>query len=223
MVPDIHEVLNYPERGKNKTLENAFKELGVKLIPFGKKRVFGVPVLGMGWSSVVVYGIFNSKKVAIKVQRADSNRISLRKEASFLKIINKYGIGPTLYHEGEGFLIMEYLEGDPIREAQVRKKHILNFLEQCHRLDLLGIDHGQIQGGKHLIVGDKCWIIDFEKAAYRTPRNVSSLLSELFLKKTKFARKMKSDFGVEPTRIIEATHQYKHTVDIGLILDTLDL
>ena len=223
MVPDIHDVLNYPERGKNKPLEKVFKELGVELIPFGKKRVFGVPVLGMGWSSVVVYGVFNSKKAAIKVQRTDSNRISLKKEASFLKTINKYGIGPTLYHEGKDFLIMEYLEGDPIREAQIRKKHILSFLEQCHRLDLLGIDHGQIQGGKHLIIGDKCWIIDFEKAAYRTPRNVSSLVSELFLKQTKFALRMKSDFGVERTLIIEATHQYKHTFDIMSIRDALNL
>ena len=223
MTPDIYDVLNYPERGNPRKLKKTFDNLGIELIPFGKKRIFGVPVLGKGWSSVVIYGVFKDREVAVKVQRTDSNRISLQKEASFLKIVNKYNIGPTLYHGGENFLIMEYIKGVPIREAQVEKEHVLSFLKQCHNLDVLKIDHGQVQGGKHLLIGEKCWIIDFEKAGYRTPRNVSSLVSELFLKKTHFARRMKSTFHIDTDHLIEAVHTYKQGFDIEFVLNALNL
>jgi putative serine/threonine protein kinase len=223
MASDIYDVLNYPQRGRNETLKRALDTLGVELIPFGKEKIFGVPVLGKGWSSVVIYGIFGNKESAVKVQRVDSNRISLRREASFLEIVNKYGIGPIIYYKGKGFLIMEYLNGTPIREAPVRKEHIISFLEQCHKLDLLKVDHGQIQGGKHLIIGENCWIIDFEKTGYRTPRNVSSLISELFLKRTEFARRMKSQFGINREELIGATHKYKENLDLKSILTRLHL
>ncbi|KYK38882.1 MAG: hypothetical protein AYK18_00450 [Theionarchaea archaeon DG-70] len=221
MTPDIYDVLNYPQRKKNKELEHVFDNLGVELIPFGEKKIFGVPVLGKGWSSIVIYGMFRGKKAAVKIQRADSHRISLKREASFLRIVNEHEIGPVLYHEGENFLIMEYLEGIPIRETVIEKKHIISFFEQCNVLDLLKIDHSQIQGGKHLIVGEKCWIIDFEKAGYRTPRNVSSLISELFLKKTAFARELKARFCIDKDYLIAAIRQYKHCFDGKVILDAL--
>lgn len=221
MTPDIYDVLNYPQRKKNKELEHVLDNLGVELIPFGEKRIFGVSVLGKGWSSIVIYGIFHNKTVAIKIQRADSHRISLKREASFLRIVNKHGIGPVLYHEGENFLIMEYLEGTPIRDSVVEKKPIISFLEQCNVLDLLKIDHGQIQGGKHLIIGEKCWIIDFEKAGYRTPRNVSSLISEFFLKKTALARELKARFCIDEDCLIAAIRQYKRCFDSKVILDAL--
>lgn len=220
-MPGIYDVLCYPERKRNKKLKETFDDLGVDLIPFGEKRVFGVPVLGKGWSSVVICGSFHNKKVAVKIQRTDSNRLSLGREAFFLKITNRHRIGPQLYCEGDNFLILEYLEGISIKKAPVKKSDILSFFEQCHKLDLLKIDHGQIQGGKHLIVGKKCWIIDFEKAGYRTPRNVSSFVSEIFLKKTQFAKEVTSAFRIDRERLIEATQKYKKTFDITLVLDAL--
>ena len=221
MTPDVFDVLNYPERGRNPNLERAFKDLGVELIPFGKNRIAGIPILGKGWSSLVVYGIFNRKKVAVKIQRRDSHRSSLAREASILKVINSYGIGPLLYAEGNDFLVLEYVDGDPIREASIGREHILSFLEQCHQLDLLKIDHGQIQGGKHLLVGKKSWIIDFEKAGYRTPRNVTSLISELFLRKTVFAQRMSHDYNVNPEELREVTRNYKKNLDIQGIVNAV--
>jgi putative serine/threonine protein kinase len=218
MTPDIYDVLTYPQKGRNEKLNRALDNIGVNLIPFGKEKIFGVPVLGKGWSSVVIYGIFDNKESAIKIQRVDSNRISLEREATFLEVVNRYGIGPTLYYKGDGFLILEYLKGIPIREAPVRKEHIISFLEQCHKLDLLEIDHGQIQGGKHLIIGENCWIIDFEKTGYRTPKNVSSLISELFLKKTEFASRMRSQFCSSREELIEAVHTYKENFDLTSVL-----
>jgi putative serine/threonine protein kinase len=207
MTLTVYDVLSYPERGRNRELERTFKHLGVELIPFGKNRISGIPVLGKGWSSLVVYGIFDNNKVAVKIQRKDSHRISLAREASILRVINNYGIGPLLYVEGNNFLILEYVDGDPVREAHIGREHILSFLEQCHQLDLLKIDHGQIQGGKHLLVGKKSSIIDFEKAGYRTPRNVTSLISELFLRRTE--------------RLIDATHNYKKNFDIRVIVNAV--
>lgn len=197
--------------------------LGVELLPFGRKKIFGVPVLGKGWSSIVLYGLYNDRNVAVKIQRTDSNRISLGREAHFLKIVNNYNIGPTLYHQGENFLVLQYFKGTPIREAPAKKEHIKSFFQQCHILDLLKIDHGQIQGGKHLIINKKCHIIDFEKAGYRTPRNVSALVSELFLKKTAFARQLASSFSIDSPTVIKAAHQYKSTYDITVLFEVLNL
>jgi putative serine/threonine protein kinase len=217
MPPDIYDVLTYPEKNSAKNMKHILDEVGVELIPFGEHKIFGVPVLGKGWSSVVVYGTFSNTEVAVKIQRTDSNRISLAREAAFLRTINPHNIGPPLLYEGDNFLILKYLEGTQIRKAPVKKSDILSFLLQCHNLDLLQIDHGQIQGGKHLIVGKKCWIIDFEKAGYRTPRNVSSLISEVFLKKTEFAQTMTSHYAINTDTLTEAVREYKKTYDISLI------
>lgn len=216
MAITIHDVLTYPKKGRNEELLRVLGDLGIELIPFGKKEIFGVPVLGKGWSSIVILGILREKKVVVKIQRTDSNRISLGREASFLKIVNSHGIGPTLYHEGENFLVMEYVAGNPIREVSVERGHVLSFLDQCHRLDLLGIDHGQIQGGKHLLIGEKCWIIDFEKAGIRTPKNVSSLISELFL------RTLKTQ-DIDPKKIKETLSDYKKNNNIRPVLRALNL
>ncbi|MBU7017402.1 MAG: serine/threonine protein kinase [Theionarchaea archaeon] len=221
MTPDVYDILNYPERGRNTALERTFKHLGVELIPFGKNRISGIPILGKGWSSLVVYGIFDNRKVAVKIQRKDSHRISLAREASILRTTNDYGIGPLLYVEGNKFLVLEYADGDPVGESTMKKEHILTFLEQCHQLDLLNIDHGQIQGGKHLLVGRKSWIIDFEKAGYRTPKNVTSLISELFLKKTVSAQRMCIHYGVDPEELMDAAHNYKRDFDIGGIVNAV--
>jgi putative serine/threonine protein kinase len=103
----------------------------------------------------------------------------------------------------------------------VNKAHIISFFNQCHQLDRLSLDHGQIQGGKHLIIGKKCWIIDFEKAGWRTPRNVSSLGSELFLKKTHFARTMCELFQVDRDVLLTAFNRYKRDFNIDRILHVL--
>ncbi|MGC1122506.1 MAG: serine/threonine protein kinase [Candidatus Methanofastidiosia archaeon] len=223
MTPDIYSILNYPCKERNVSLERTLADLGITLLPFGKNVVWGVPVLGKGWSSIVVYGTQGQKEVAIKIQRKDSNRLSLSREALFLRIVNSKGIGPTLYHEGKDFLVLEYVEGVPIRNASVQPEHVRSFLEQCHTLDLLTVDHGQIQGGKHLIIGEKCWIIDFEKSGFRTPQNVSSLVSEFFLRKIEHASRMRSQFHASPESLIEITQEYKKTHDLTPLMDALHL
>lgn len=221
--PDIFSVLTYPRKERNVLLERTLADLGITPLPFGKNVVWGVPVLGKGWSSIVIYGMQEQKEVAIKIQRRDSHRLSLGREALFLRIVNERGIGPTLYHEGKDFLVLEYVEGVPVRNASVQPKHIRCFLEQCHTLDLLSVDHGQIQGGKHLLIGEKCWIIDFEKAGFRTPRNVSSLVSELFLRKTECASRVRSQFSATSESLIKAVREYKKTNNLSLLLDVLHL
>ncbi|MBU7030953.1 MAG: serine/threonine protein kinase [Theionarchaea archaeon] len=221
MPSDIYDVLSYPKRERNNELIREFNELGLTLLPQGQKRVFGIPILGKGWSSLVMYGKYHGREVAVKIQRRDSNRISLSREAIFLRLANAHRIGPTLLFEGTSFLILEYITGNVIHEASVKKEHILSFFRQCHLLDNMGIDHGQIQGGKHLIIGRKCWIIDFEKAGWRIPRNVNSLGSEVFLKKTRFAQSMRALFRVDRTTLISAFNEYKKDFNMDRILETL--
>jgi len=71
---------------------------------------------------------------------------------------------------------MEYLEGEKIgkwisdlktklRSSQI-KTVIKKVLEDCYKLDMIGLDHGELSRmPKHVIVGKKITIIDFESSS----------------------------------------------------------
>nr|WP_259165067.1 serine/threonine protein kinase [Methanococcus voltae] len=108
--------------------------------------------------------------IAIKIPRLGAPKNTIFHEGHVLSIINKQGIGPKLYEFTEEYMIMEYIDGKMIKDCidDLKKDNILFIVEetikQCLKLDLMGIDHTEIQGGKHIIVSDKIKIIDFDKA-----------------------------------------------------------
>ena len=56
------------------------------------------------------------------------------------------------------------------------KKTVKKVLEDCYRLDQLGLDHGELSNiSKHVIVGKKTTLIDFESSS--TNRRVSNVTS----------------------------------------------
>ncbi|HIQ39185.1 MAG TPA: serine/threonine protein kinase [Methanothermococcus okinawensis] len=147
-------------------------------------------ILGKGHRGVVFKGLYKSKKVAIKVPRVDAKN-TIYEEGCILKEVNTLNIGPKLYVFSKDYLIMEYIEGISLKnyistegiEREEYIKIIKEVLKQCIRLDIHGIDHGEIQGGKHIIIREssKVYIIDFGSAKIgRTPRNFSSAVSLFF-------------------------------------------
>ena len=72
-------------------------------------------------------------------------------------------------------------------ELDLVRKIIIDILNQCYKLDELGIDHGQLNKlDNHVIIaldGSRCTIVDFESASSkRKVNNVTSALQGLIFK-----------------------------------------
>ncbi|XRO76073.1 protein kinase domain-containing protein [Methanocaldococcus sp. 28A] len=167
-----------PENILNKYVINKLENKGVKIID----------VLGKGHRGVVLKGIYNNKEVAIKIPRTDSPKNTILNEARFLKLLQKYNIAPKVYEFDNDYLIMEFIDGEELKSA-VNKldndrllKVVEDILKITLKLDMLGIEHKEIQGGRHFLVTDKkTYIIDFDKAKEkRTTKNFTGAVALLF-------------------------------------------
>ena len=192
-------VICYPKYDNEEASKRikALKRLGVKTLQFiGKKTVFNVPVLGKGCVGIVVSARLDKKQAALKIRRVDANRVGMEREAKMLQIANLVGVGPKLIDSSEDFLLMELVEGNLLpewikklsgRETRKRIRRVLReVLEQCWRLDELGMDHGELsRATKHIIVDadDHVHLVDFETASVqRKVANVTSICQYLFIR-----------------------------------------
>jgi putative serine/threonine protein kinase len=179
----------YP-RGTKAQIKSRIKELqglGIDSISLqGELKIGTVNVLGKGYVGIVVLGKLGRKKVAVKIRRNDSPRKNLTKEAQLLQITNRCGVGPKLVTYSKNFLVIEYLEGEKIGnyiDGLSGRGNITNLkaiikkvLEDCYKLDSIGLDHGELSRmPKHVIIGNKITIIDFESSS--TKRRVSNVTS----------------------------------------------
>ena len=168
------------------------RKLGVQAVEFsGKSLAFTLPVLGKGYVGVVAVAHVDSAKYALKMQRVDSDRESLEREADLLGKANSVGVGPKLIGGSKHFLLMKLVDGDLFEVwlenhkcADLVRKVLTEILEQCWRLDEIGLDHGELsKAPKHLLMdkGDKPFIVDFETAStQRNASNVTSICQFLF-------------------------------------------
>ena len=194
--PPYSDIWVYPKgtRAQVKSRIKELKALGVESISFqGELQVGTISILGKGYVGIVVLGKLGRKKIAVKIRRSDSPRKNLKKEAQLLQITNRYGVGPKLIDFSKNFLVMEYLEGEKIgkwvsdsktklRSSQI-KTVIKKVLEDCYKLDMIGLDHGELSRmPKHVIVGKKITIIDFESSSMeRRVSNVTSATQAFFI------------------------------------------
>lgn len=181
-----------------KTLQRFYKHLKgigiLNVIPYSK-----------GNTSLVFVGeteCEKGEKVLIKLQRRDSSRKNLRREAEILELLRGRDITPELLSygnfEGLDYLVRYFAEGEPILYADVGKGHLIGIAKKMHELDELGIDHGQIQGGKHILIGKRVWIIDFEKGSLRRrPRNLTAAMAMLFFNENQISRRIVEKFNLD--------------------------
>ena len=194
--PPYSDILVYPKgtRVQTKSRIKELQNLGIESISFqGELKIGTTSVLGKGYVGIVVLGKLGRKKVAVKIRRSDSPRKNLNKEAQLLQITNRCGVGPKLIDFSKNFLVMEYLEGEKIgdwvsnlktrRDSSQIKTVIKKVLEDCYKLDMIGLDHGELSRmPKHVIVGKKITIIDFESSSMeRRVSNVTSATQAFFI------------------------------------------
>jgi putative serine/threonine protein kinase len=189
-------ILGYPKATKGELTKRhaELKKLGITKVSFqGETILNNIHVLGKGYVGVVVLAKLHKKDVALKIRRIDSSRSEMKSEAKLLKLANKINVGPKLIGSSKNFIIMEYLDGqkitDWVRELKGRgsaaklKSVVRQVLEDCHTLDTIHLDHGELSYiHKHVIVGKTPCIIDFESGSTnRRTSNVTSATQSIFI------------------------------------------
>lgn len=170
------------------------ENLGINSISFtGSTSIGRLNVLGKGYAGIVVLAKRGTKKVALKIRRIDSQRKNMDSEADMLKLVNSVKVGPKFYDASKNCLVMEYVKGQIIgdwiksvkgRGSSVRLKFTMRgILEDCFRLDGIGLDHGELSSiSKHVIIGEKHTLIDFESSStQRKVSNVTSATQAIFI------------------------------------------
>lgn len=136
--------------------------------------------LAKGKRSKVYVGFLGEKKIAVKV----SPRAKI--EAMWLRLLNKYKIGPKLIKVKDDLLVYEFVEGKRVGECLKNKKVLRKVLEQCRILDKLKINKKELTTPyKHILVNkDKVVMIDFERChKVKKGKNVTQFGEYLMRKK----------------------------------------
>ena len=192
-----------------------------------KLNIRNIKYLAHGKRGIVFTADYKNKNVAIKTKKKQSQAIGrVKNEAKFLKIINKQDIGPKLILSKDNFLIYEFIRGEFIKNwiQKASKKDILrifkNILEQCHKLDKLNIDKKEMtRPVKHIIIGKKITMIDFERAHYvKEPKNTTQFLQYIMKNKELLERK---GIMINREEIINVSKKYKKNKDINKIIALL--
>ncbi|KYC45662.1 MAG: bifunctional UGMP family protein/serine/threonine protein kinase [Candidatus Methanofastidiosum methylothiophilum] len=219
-------LIDYPyfSNERSSLLKNSLFEKGVtEIYSFGKVEIGSDRAIGKGNTSIIFLGKYKHEKVSIKIERSDSERKgSLKKEASFLIKANENGVGPKIYDYEDNYIIMEYVEGNLLIEGKFDRADIFDISRQCNALDKAGINHRQIQGGKHIICGKKNVIIDFEKAHFsNNPKNVTSFLSMCFLSDCLVRERIKKIFNFKEDWIKSVLKEYKSNSNIEDLISNI--
>jgi putative serine/threonine protein kinase len=219
-------ILCYPKPNETE-IQNRLTQLdalGVEALEFtGQASAFNVPVLGKGYVGIVVVAHVNGQRVALKMRRVDADRKNLEHEAELLIKANSVNVGPKFIAVNKDFLLMQLVDGDLLsdwlethRETEIMRKVLVDILEQCWRLDEIGLDHGELsKAPKHLLVdkAQKLFIVDFETASVeRKVANVTAVCQFLFVGNSTAAKILAETCGERNrSELIAALKSYKKT------------
>ena len=211
------------------------RSLGIRSISLGGKTIVnGLPVVGKGCVGLVVKARIDNGVCALKIRRVDADRKSMDSEVRFHKIANAVGVGPSIKGHAKNIIAMDFAEGKNIVEwADHTTKGktcsiTRGILEQCLRLDKVGLDHGELSRlDRHVIISDRPIIIDFESAStVRKTCNVTAAVQSIFLYGP-VATRIQKILGIpDKERVIKALKIYKHDqgdTNFGSVLDLLPI
>jgi putative serine/threonine protein kinase len=224
--PPYNCLIAYPSGDPNE-VESRIRQLHqleITALDFqGRLKTDLLSVLGKGVVGIVIIGVKDNQRIAVKIRRVDARRPSLVHEAELLKSANSLNVGPECLGGTADVLAMELVEGLSLplwlgslkgrgRRARVRGV-VKPLLEQCVRMDAYGLDHGELsRAHKNVIVSntDGATILDFESASLvRRPSNFTSLTQYLFLGGS-VAKKMVRVLGpVDKGGLLKCLRDYK--------------
>ena len=158
---------------------------------FGPKQTQGINILGLGYCGLVllVQGGPPAQTLALKIRRTHAPHSTLQAEGNALRLANSVGVGPQLVTCTDNFLLMQYVDGPRLvdwlrRPPDQMRPTLRHLIEQAHRLDQLGLDHGALRciTDHALVPPHGPVLIDFSGASQtRRPANITTLLQGLFI------------------------------------------
>lgn len=191
------QILTYPRISLRmaKARLRQLEGLGVESLTFeGKTKIGRLGLLGIGTVGVAVRCTAGGRDYALKIRRTDANRPSLEEEFRLTTFANRLGVGAPVQGHTKDFLMMKLLEyaefSDWLKQLKGEgtrrrvREMVHEILNQCRKLDIMGLDHGQLSNlRKHVVVAEgRPWIIDFESASRsRRPSNVTSAAQHLLV------------------------------------------
>jgi putative serine/threonine protein kinase len=190
----FRDILTYPkfEEEIYKTRLRELIDLGVGFITSGgATRVRNTNIIGKGSVGLVIKAKRGRRTLALKIRRVDANRNNMYEEVFLHSAANSIGIGPIIIDYSENFILMEFINGFKIIDLYKKnlkpsklRKLMVTLLEQCFRMDQIGLDHGQLSNlNNHVIVSRNIpVIIDFETSSMkRKSNNVTSAVQSLLM------------------------------------------
>jgi putative serine/threonine protein kinase len=199
-------------------------ELGIEKITFeGRTKIGRLGLVGIGTVGLVVKGTGKGEEVyALKIRRADANRESMAEEFRLTQLANRVRVGAPAYACTKDVMCMRYIKGveleDYVKAAtgkgSARRVRELahGILNQCRKLDLIGLDHGELSNlRKHVIIdGETPYVIDFESASQnRAVKNVTAAAQFLFVG-SRVAPRIRRILSIKSSdAILEALRRYK--------------
>ncbi len=175
-------------------------------------------VFSHGKRGVIIKGTYESQTVAVKIKKKESFALgTIDNEARFMKLLNKYDIGPRFIMHKKNFLMYKFVSGIFIEEFVIssKKKDILSVLKkvfyQMYVMDNLGINKFEMHHPiKHIVIKDNNPVLlDFERCR-RTedPKNVTQFCDFLISKKFNSLLK-KKEINIEKNQMIRIAKKYK--------------
>jgi putative serine/threonine protein kinase len=219
-------VLSYPTVSLStaRARVKEMKRLGVEHLIFdGRTQVGRLHVLGIGTVGVVVKAVVKGSICALKIRRTDANRGTMEREYRLTTLANRVGVGVSAKAFSRNFIVLQLLEGVELDDwfrsvrgkgsASRAREMVHRILNQCRKLDLIGLDHGQLSNlRKHVFVSqdDKPWLLDFESAGLsRKVRNVTAA-AQYLLVGGKISPTVRRLIGIrDKSRILSLLHAYK--------------
>ncbi len=142
-------------------------------------------VLGKGHLSVVVKALLDNEIVALKIRRTDSKKPSLIGEAHLQEKASIAGVAPKLYMYERDFIVMEYVEGEPLvhyfGKSMLTTRHLREILEAAWILDSIGILHRELtRPHYHVYFKDfsfNALILDYDSAILGTCGSLNKVAS----------------------------------------------
>jgi len=138
-----------------------------------------------------------------------------------LSTANSASVAPRLITASKNFLLTQLIDGELLpnwlktnKDAAVVKQVLGEVLEQCFRLDQVGLDHGELsKAPKHVLVdkAQKPFIVDFETASVeRKVANVTAVCQYLFAGNSTVAKILVEVLGKKNgSELIAALRAYK--------------
>ncbi|MBT4334533.1 hypothetical protein HOD61_01830 [archaeon] len=159
-----------------------------------KLRLKNIEYLSKGKRGIIYKAEYKGKRVSIKTKLPSSSaKGRIKNEGKFLKILNKYKIGPKLIKNKNNYLMYEYIEGEFLptflereQDKKIRRKIIIKILKQVRTLDKLKINKLEFTRPlKHVFIKNgSVTMIDFERCYYtESPKNVTQFCQFLINRK----------------------------------------